>query len=185
MVPTPELVRAACEEYRQDLGDEALRELFTQYPENQCRSHVVLKVVALNRIYSAGVLAVYDVAQHIHARAREIDEGLKAGDSSVVETIHKVRISKTGKERKFWSFATKYCSWHNPEKYPIWDSRVVNYLRSLGKGEFAHPDAWTKYAEYRALIDAFRTHYQLEEFTYKQIDMFMWKYGAPEASSEA
>jgi hypothetical protein len=180
--PTPELLRIVCEEFKTDLGDEALQELFGQYPRNDNRAHVLLKVVALNRLYSAGIFAVYDVANHIYQHAQEIDEGLKIGNPEIVDMIHKVTIRKTGKERKFWSFATKYCSWHNQAEYPMWDTQVCRYLRSLGVEEFAHPDAWTRYADFKKLIGDFRTRYHLEQFTFKQIDMFMWKYGVPVVS---
>lgn len=168
-----------CDEFKTDLADEALLELFSQYPGNDNRAHVLLKVVALNRLYSAGILAVYDVANHIHQHSQEIDKGLSIGNPEVVDMIHKITISTTGKERKFWSFATKYCSWHNQNEYPMWDKRVCSYLCSLGVKEFAHPDAWTRYADFKELISSFRTRYRLESFTFKQIDMFMWKYGVP------
>jgi hypothetical protein len=175
--PTPELLRMVCEEFKTDMADEALLELFSQYPQNDNRAHVLLKVVALNRLYSTGIYAVYDVANHIHRYAQEIDAGLKNGDTEIVDKIHKVTIQSTGKERKFWSFATKYCSWHNQAEYPMWDTRVCKYLCSLGVEEFAHPDVWTRYADFKKMISALRTRYHLESFTFKQIDMFMWKYG--------
>ena len=45
--PTPELLRMVCEEFKADLADEALLELFGQYPRNDNRAHVLLKVVGL------------------------------------------------------------------------------------------------------------------------------------------
>jgi len=167
-----------CEEFKTDLAEEALGDLFSQYPRNNDRAHVLLKVVALNRLYSAGIFAVYDVAEHIYRNAQEIDAGLEIGNPEIVDMIHGVTIRATGKERKFWSFATKYCSWHNQAEYPMWDTHVCKYLCSLGLEEFAHPDAWTRYADFRKLVSAFRTRYNLDAFTFKQIDMFMWKYGA-------
>src|ERR1700683_3664825 len=131
VLPTEERVRAACREYDGDIAERALRELFTQYPRNSDRAHVLLKVVALNRLYSAGILAVYDVANHICQQ--EIDAALSNGAPEVVDKIAKVTISSSGKQRGFWSFATKYCSWHNQPSYPMWDSRFCRYLRCLNK----------------------------------------------------
>jgi hypothetical protein len=182
--PTSELLRMVYEENKGDIADDALRELFSQYPRNDNRAHVLLKVVALNRLYSAGIFAVYDVADHIHLQAKEIDAGLEIGNPEIVDKIQRVTIRATGKQRKFWSFATKYCSWHNQAEYPMWDTRVCRYLCSLGVEEFAHPDAWTRYADFKKLISDFRARYHLESFTFKQIDMFMWKYGAPPVSQK-
>lgn len=57
--PTPELVRAACEEFNRDnmLVEQALTELFNQYPDNGVLSHVLLKVVTLNALYSTQIRA--------------------------------------------------------------------------------------------------------------------------------
>lgn len=184
VLPTEELVRSACLWFdSDDLAGSTLRELFSQYPRNDNHAHVLLKVAALNSLYGAGVLAVYDVALHIYQQAPEIDAGLKIGAPDIVDRIakgHNVRSSKTGKEIHFWSFATKYCSWHNPTSYPLWDSRVCSYLSSLKKteyAEFAHPDVWERYAEFKNLMNRFRIQAKLESCTFKEIDKFLWKYG--------
>jgi len=171
----------ACREfYADDIADRALRELFNQYPRNDNHAHVLLKVVAVNRLYSAGVLAVYDVARNIYQHAQEIDADLVGGAAEIVDRIANVTISATGKEIHFWSFATKYCSFHNPDSYPIWDSRVRRYLRSLKETEFpefANPDLWEHYAEFKELMSKFRKRFKLESLNFKEIDIFLYKYG--------
>lgn len=137
VLPTEELVRSACREFDADgTTDQALMELFSLYPHNDNHGHVQLKVAALNSLYGAGVLAVYDVAKHIYQQAREIDAGLRIGEPDIVDRIakgHNVRSRKTGKEIHFWSFASKYCSFHNPTSYPLWDARVCTYLSFFEK----------------------------------------------------
>lgn len=183
VLPTEELVRNACLEYADDPGDQALRDLFSHYPRNDNLAHVLLKVAAVNSLYSAGVLDVGKVARHIYQQAPEVDAALKIGASDIVDRIakgHNVRKGRTGKEIHFWSFATKYCSWHNPSSYPLWDSRVCRYLSSLKKTKYAevsHPDLWECYADFKDLISRFRTLAGLESFTFKEIDAFLWKYG--------
>jgi len=56
-VPTQELVKTACEEFDRDnlLIEQALTELFNQYPANAVLHHVLLKVVALNTLYSTQI----------------------------------------------------------------------------------------------------------------------------------
>ena len=157
----------------------------TQYPRNNNRPHVLLKVVALNRLYSAGVLAVHDVAYHIHRQAQDIDAALDIGAPEIVDRIAKVTISATGGEINYWSFGAKYCSWHNPDAYLLWDSRVRRYLHSLKGTEFAHPDLWTRYAEFKELMSNFCRRYQLESLNFKEIDKFLWKYGEKPENAES
>jgi hypothetical protein len=189
-IPTEALVSAACKRFdREELViEQALKELFSQYPGNSDLRHVLLKVVSLNFLYSTQITAhsetfpnVVDVAQHICKNAQDIDAALAAGSPEVVERI--AWISVPGKkDRNNFSFATKYCSWHKPELYPIWDSNVQNYLGRLqGQSEFAkgfnvNADHWT-YAEFRGAMDAFRKHFALGSFTFKDIDKFLWLYG--------
>ena len=41
----------------------------------------------------------------------------------------------TGKTRNHYSFASKYCSHHFPEDYPIFDSYVEKMLRFYAKAD--------------------------------------------------
>ncbi len=73
ILPTVDRVRVACEEFNKEYSvtEQALKELFNQYHGNNNHPHVLLKVVALNRLYSAGILAVHDAANHIYQQAQE------------------------------------------------------------------------------------------------------------------
>jgi hypothetical protein len=185
-VPTADRVKADCDIFDKDpYSDEALKVLFTQYPRNDNYSHVLLKVVCLNRLYSAGILNPYPVARHIRDHAPEIDSGLSRGSPEVVDIIVPVPITAKGKVLHFWAFATKYCSFHNPDAYPIWDSRVREYLTWLRQqkpqGSFLvkDPDSWTKYAEFVEIINNLRNLDTLREskFSFKDIDKFLWSEG--------
>jgi hypothetical protein len=184
--PTAELVNAACEKFDRDnfVIEAALNELFNQYHGNGILPHVLLKVVSLNRLYSTQILAVMDVASHIHENAKEIDCGLSAGSPLVVETIGRVTIGITGKQRYNFSFATKYCSWHNPAAYPIWDSRVDKYLYHLQRQDNFAPffrtnsDLWD-YPKFVEVMIAFREFYGLESFAFKETDKFLWSERIP------
>jgi hypothetical protein len=184
IIPTADLVRGACEEFDEGnvVVEQALKDLFNQYPRNDNESHVLLKVVALNRLYSTNIFAVYDMAHHIWQQAQEIDSDLEGGVPDIVDKIAHVRISTTGKDRINYSFATKYCSWHNQASYPIWDSRVDRYLRSLRQTTFAkflnpHGDLWNCYPEFVKLMTSFRDFYGLGSFSFKQIDKFLYAHG--------
>lgn len=119
--PTAELVTAAGIEFDKDpstqLGEEALKLLFTQFPRNTDISEVLLKALTLNKLYSARVrdIDVDPLARHI--ASLRIDPLLVEGSPSAVDVI-----SKCDGLRQYFSFASKYCSWHNASAYPIYDS---------------------------------------------------------------
>jgi len=180
--PTVELVKTACDKFdhENDVVEGALSELFAMFPANTDIRHVLLKVVTLNRLYSTQIFAVMDVAIHIHSNASNIDVALASGLPEIVDKIARVTIQ--GKERSFFSFATKYCSWHNPESYPIYDSHVDKYLRKLQKrkpfASFFKRNADIRvYPVFRKVMVAFRDFYDLGSFSFKDLDKFLWLYG--------
>ena len=123
--PDAETIRAACKAFDDENGivEQSLRELFGQYPGNRDLRHVLLKVVAVNSLYSTQIFVysekvpnVVDLACHIHRNGGDIDSALASG--SPVDIIAQVTVA--GKRtRNHFSFASKYCSWHRPEFYPI------------------------------------------------------------------
>jgi hypothetical protein len=182
--PTADRVFAACKKFDEQNGvlEQALTELFGRFPRNDSNSHVLLKVAALNALYHVNILALEDVARHIHKRCREVDAALALGSPEIVDTIAVVRISASGKERRNYSFASKYCSWHKQASYPIWDSRVRAYLKWLKrrpKGSFLvkNPDSWTEYGEFVDVVSSLRKAYSLGGFSFKQIDKFLYTEG--------
>ncbi len=195
---TAELVRTACEEFDRENQDveRALAELFHHYPENRDFSHVLLKAVALNSLYSTQIPMytktrsnILDVASHIHQMGERVDSALAAGSPEIVDAIADVRVLGK-KNRHYFSFAAKYCSWHKPESYPIFDSRVDWYVWQLRHhpsfAEFFYTgeEHW-RYSEFRRLITVLRDAYGLSSVSFKAIDKFLWKYGKKEADSEA
>jgi hypothetical protein len=165
----------------------ALDELFRLYSTNDDARHVLLKVVTLNRLYSAGVFAVGVMAEHIFGNHAEIDAALNAGSPDIVDKIARVKVGS--KEINCYCFATKYCSWHNPNAYPIYDSRVENYLWALRKTKifesksFLSDDSLYDYPVFRQIVIDFRAQFRLEDSTFKQIDKFLWKQDRPEPKS--
>jgi hypothetical protein len=179
--PSRESVRAACERFDREnaLAEQTLAELFQQYPRNDDLRHVLLKVIAVNSLYHTCVYALDAVARHIHAHGVEIDAALEAGSHEIVDTIAKVKVQ--GRVHNFFSFATKYCSWHQPEKYPIYDSRVDHYLWTLQlqtsfAKAFIHPHLWD-YPKFHTIVVTFRDSHGLDAFSFKEIDKFLYLQG--------
>jgi len=182
--PTEDRVLAACKKFDDQNGvlEQGLTELFGRFPRNDSNPHVLLKVAALNALYYTRILALQDVARHIYQRGKEVDIALALGSSEIVDTIAVVEISATGRERRNYSFASKYCNWHRQGSYPIWDSRVRGYLTWLKrrpKGSFLakNPDSWKNYGEFVEMVNNLRKVYSLDGFSFKQIDKFLYTEG--------
>lgn len=181
-VPTVELVLEECSKFDNapwnQLGDKALKELLENFPRNTDASHVLLKVMVLNKLYSTRVLDndVEPLARHIAGLG--IDYLLEQGALKAVEAIYTCPPLK-----KYYSFATKFCSWHNPSAYPIYDSYAVKCLWTYMKEEkaanqkpfktFSLDSLWY-YEKYVATVTAFRDRYALDSLTFRQIDKFLW-----------
>lgn len=177
-VPTEGLVKSYIHQFDQSqvVVERALSRLFGLFPENTAPEDVLLKVVALNDLYRTGILATYKVAEHIVGL--NIDPLLKARQPDVVELIAHVRLGN--KIRNNYSFATKYCAWHNSTEYPIFDGFVGQMLWSYRKQDkfssFRRQDLW-KYSQFKQVMADFREHYGLSTFDLKDIDKFLWLAG--------
>lgn len=143
---------------------------------NDSLESVLIKCTVLNYFYSTNIYKIFPVAKHIVSL--NIDERLAKGDPTLVEEIANVTIS--GKKKFFYSFSTKYCSRHNPDEYPIYDSyvvKVLKYYRDVDKFvQFKDNDLKT-YSVFKTILVKFRDYYGLEQFSLKELDMFLWQFG--------
>ena len=158
----------------------ALNKLFYELcPENKDIRDILIKCSTLNDFYSTNIFDIHSVAKHI--LELRIDERLKAGDLNLVKDIAKVEVGNPPKERNFYSFATKYCSHHQPDKYAIYDSYVEKILMDFKKrgDKFSNfkLDDLKKYDRYMQVIYDFRNHYGLGQFTIKELDQYLWQLG--------
>src|SRR5690348_1304691 len=72
------------------LSDRALHKLFKQFPSNKNLDEVLLKVTALNTLYSTSIFGVHAVALHI--TTLDIDSRLRGGSIELVPLIANVTI---------------------------------------------------------------------------------------------
>lgn len=177
--PTIGDVNARIEQYDREhkTVQQALAKLFGLYRDNSELENVLLKVVTLNSLYATNIYATYQVAEHIHQLNidGQLDQLLKDGRPDAVTKIARVQLGE--KEFNFYSFATKYCSWHSPEAYPIYDSYVEWLLWKYRKQhEFA---TYTRndtgdYVQFREIVVKFQEFYGLSTYHFKDIDKFLW-----------
>jgi hypothetical protein len=184
--PNPKNVLARVAQFNREEAaiETALALLIERFPLNRQIDIVALKVRVLNLLYSTQILGVYPVAAHIFEC--DIDSRLDSGDPDLVSVIANVQFK--GKNRCNYSFATKYCSWHRPELYPIFDSRAVASLCAYRKkyrfANFIQNDLWD-YRKFREVIGQFRSHFDLGEFSFKNIDKFLYEVGRSYFESKA
>ena len=189
MLKTPEIIKPSKTEIDHylklwdslesySLQESSLKKLFTKtYPLNDNMDDVLIKVCALNDFYSTNIFSPFTVAKHIVSL--KVDNFIKNGDLAIVNQIAEVKMNG-GKIKNFYSFATKYCSHHNPEVYPIFDSYVEKMLILCKKNDsfctFENNDLKT-YSKFREVLSNFRKFYGLESFDLKQIDKYLWQAG--------
>ena len=157
--------------------EKALDKLFTDIcKRNDNIEDILIKCSSLNDFYSTNIFDIHTVAQHI--LALQIDERLKDGDRSLVKDIAHVEVN--GKDHFFYSFATKYCSHHQPGHYAIYDNYVEKVLLSMNKREhfanFKREDL-KDYETYMSVIKAFQQRFGLMQYNIKQMDQYLWQLG--------
>lgn len=157
--------------------EKALDKLFMKLcPKNDNIEDILIKCSSLNDFYSTNIFDIHTVAQHI--LSLKIDERLNRGDRSLVDEIAHVEVN--GRDHLFYSFATKFCSHHQPEKYAIYDSYVEQVLISMNKREhfsdFKREDL-KDYSKYMSVIRAFQQCFGLMQYNIKQLDQYLWQLG--------
>ncbi len=178
--PSVEMVQKYISRFDNDdeliVVEDVLSELFGKYPNNQKLRDILIKTTTLNSLYNTNIYAIVTMAEHI--LNKNIDAKLRDGSPELVDEIAHVEIG--GKIRNNYSFASKYCHWHQPEIYPIYDSYIDNLLWHYQKRdkfeEFTRVEL-RQYPRYKQIIEAFKSYYGLSQFKSKDLDKFLWGHG--------
>lgn len=158
--------------------EEALAMIFRMDPEFRLNTDlrcIIIKCSALNDFYATNIYRIAPVARKIH-EIPDFDKRLTSGDDTLVDEIAMVD------GRRNYSFATKYCSHHQPLLYPIFDRYVADVIAELRRRNptafrFRNKKALNDYTTFRGAIDDFRRAYGLETYSYKDIDRYLWQLG--------
>ena len=163
------------ENYR--LQEKALDKLFfITYPSNNEIEDILIKVSSLNDFYSTNIFSIFPLANHI--LNLDIDNRLNRNDDTLVNDIANLNIK--GKNYCFYSFATKYCSHHNPINFPIYDSyveKILIYFRNRDKFHNFEKNQLKNYADFKKVLIAFKKFYDIDEFNLKEVDKYLWQLG--------
>ena len=154
-----------------------LKKLFTETcPKNNSINEIILKIAALNTVYNTHINSVYPIAQHI--LSLNIDKRLAIGDETLIDELMQV-FYPDGKKINHYSFATKYCSFHNSNAFPIYDSyvdRILRYYREHeGFSVFDNNDLKI-YPNFKQILSDFQHHFGLEKYTAKELDQYLWQF---------
>ncbi len=192
VAPVVSIPRPSCDEVEKylqkwrttaDLSrpEAVLKELFTQtLPYNQSIDDIILKAAALNTVYNTRITSIYPVAHRILSLG--IDQRLQAGDEKLVNELMGVDYMINGKasHTNHYSFASKYCSFHNSDAFPIYDSYVDSILWHYKNAEcfcIFKRNELKDYPKFKRIIRAFQRHFGLEQYTVKQLDQYLWQFG--------
>lgn len=162
--------------------EETMEKLFqVLIPENKNIHDVLIKCSTLNCLANTVIYEVQYVAERI--LKLNIDDRLKQGDLSLVDDIaYKVKDANNQVSRSYYSFASKYCSYHQPDKFSIYDRYVDIVLWELKNmyhySDFKHDDL-KEYQGYMNALEDFRNYFGFPEkdFSKKALDKYLWLFG--------
>jgi hypothetical protein len=143
-------------------------------PKNSNRLEISPKVCTLNELSDAHIFNIEDIVDHIWRSG--VDAKLKDNDPNIVDTLSKVHCyTKQGLNKviNFYSFMSKYCSYHKPAAYPIYDDKVdkiLRYFRDVDNFADFKDSELKVYKSFKRIIDEFKDYYEFGKFyTYRQI----------------
>ncbi len=148
----------------------------SNHPEhiNEQKARILARVILLNQVYSTGLqqhptseekrkareserketVDVMKMTERIYNNLKEIIECVKNGDIKAVEII---RGKDSSEYEDAYSFATKYCSFINPDEFPIVDQYVLKMLKEFIKT----PELSEKYVSTKIKLGNLEKNYDL------------------------
>ncbi len=180
MFPTRQEIDNFIHSFEQRYGwyDRAIISLLTSFPKNDTYEAVLNKVVVINRLYSTSIFDVDGMARKIlHFN---IDTRLSEGDLTLVDEIATPDKHFSSNKNYNYSFATKYCNWHNTIDFPIFDSVVKRLISALNR-EYKFSTVKVKeywdYNSWKQIIDELTDVLEIMDLRYKKADKFFWAWG--------
>lgn len=164
------------QQYKQ--GDDTIRWLVAKYPKNATVNHVLSKAAIINNLYNTHISGndLIKIASFIVEQHQIIDFLIEQGN---IEAVYE--IGRTNKDLKNqFVFASKYCHFHNPEAFPIFDKYSRAALVCLNNSEHFFKkiteNSLLEYKQFYKAINSFISKIATG-YSYKQADEFLWLYG--------
>lgn len=196
--PTPELVAEYVKRFDEENNqadyykDIAIRKVFDAFPKNTETGGVFAKVEILNSFYGTRILDI-DLLKVVEDIIRlDIDKRIN-GDTVDISVVNDIAYKHESYDRNLYSFASKYCSFHNPSKFPIVDSfskGMLYYMNTSNNKDFKFfEQSFTQadlnnFFNYCKIYNAFINHFKLNKISFKNVDKYLWKYGKDEMGSK-
>ena len=145
-------------------ANKVLTDFFKKNNKNNDKKIVLTKVCLLDSLYGTYLMDQIGMAEHI-VEIKGIDALLKKGSEDAANKISQFN------GKKFISFTSKYCHFHNKAAYPIYDSYARSALKKLSnwKGE--------GYMGFWGAINEFRISNDLKWVSNKDLDKYLWLFG--------
>ncbi len=154
--------------------ESSLDKLFHKtYKDNTDLNEILIKCSCLNDFYSTNIFLIYPVAKNIYDL--KIDDRLNKGDPSLINDIAHVTIN--GVEKRFYSFASKYCSHHNSINFPIYDyfvDKMLWYFQKKDKFSNFSKEDLKDYVKFKNILMDFKKFYDIDEYNLRDIDKYLW-----------
>jgi hypothetical protein len=136
------------------------------------REACLLKCVAVNTLYGTQVLAIVRMAEHVCQVMTRATAG-QAGPE-IVKQIAALPAGGEEKQRKFVSFAAKFCHFFiDPERFPIYDEAARDVLKlHLGQAALEVDDA-DPYTAFCSNLNTLRRLARIEGAG-RNLDRYLW-----------
>ncbi len=168
------------------LQEKFLDKLFSEYKSNNDEYEVFIKVKVLDFFYSTNLKEGLDeMVKKICEVSKDdnFDKKLKKGDKKLINKICKVKSTLYG-TKDCTSFASKYCSRYEKDKFPIYDKLVKQMLCLINEatnftGKKISINKMKEYEDYCSIVDKFINKFNegkklKEQIDYKSFDRYIW-----------
>ena len=163
--------------------EKIIHDVLNSFPENDDINVIAMKIAVIDVTNSTQLsryknkISLYELA-NIILNIDNFDERIKNGDPELVNII-----SKSNGKINLFSFASKYCTYHNNEiygkdDYSIFDSVVRKMLPKYSNISLSQIEKWRKNHDYKSfndsitkLLDDNNIHIK---FRKRKFDHFLW-----------
>ncbi len=178
--PLPQVIKPHFEKFKNIEGyfleDDRELKFFATHPNNTDITDILLKIEEVRDHDLLALEAQDAMAQHI--ASLDIDPKLRDGSMEVINSI--ASLDFRGEKRNFYAFATRYCNYHRPDYYPIYDpvlEKLFTWYYQQVEGKPFDPQQLLDYPKFKELMQGFIDDLEVTPFSFRELDKFLWVYG--------